>query len=245
MTNLPSGLWVRGILGRNSPSIEGQQRTAWTSILLELSKWMVLAMTIIGASDRHGSSQSMIAIGNLTKLSKSWKALCMMLYAANDRLWNTRWALCILHHRYRRETNDFEINVFFVCHLQLSDIKTINWLSNQNRKKEKKIEWLCLMLLDAISIRYSSIMDRLLRKGSSHWCKDANCMNPFYLLISWFTQKKKHTPSLASRCQCSCDCSSASQNSANTRAVWYLDKPTINTIKNSLWLSVSIIFSLK
>lgn len=172
MTNLPSELWVRGILGRNSPTIEDQQRAAWKSILLESSKWMVLTMTIIGASDRHGSSQSMIAIGNLTKLSNSCETLCMMLHAANDRLWNTRWALLILHHQYRRGTNDFEINVFFVCHLQLSDVKTINWLSNQKIKTKKKIEWLCLMLLDAISIRYSSIMDRLLRKGSSHWCKD-------------------------------------------------------------------------
>ena len=52
--------------------------------LLKLSKWMVLTMTNIGASVHYGSSQSIIAIKNLTKLFKSEKTLCMLLRAVNS-----------------------------------------------------------------------------------------------------------------------------------------------------------------
>ena len=53
--------------------------------LLESNKWMVLMMTNIWASVHYGSSQSMIAIRNLMKLYKSWKAVCILLYEKNGK----------------------------------------------------------------------------------------------------------------------------------------------------------------
>ena len=88
MTVLPFGLfglWVRGVPHGNLPNTASWQRVLLKSFfLLKLSKWMVLTMTNIGASVHYGSSQSIIAIKNLTKLFKSEKTLCMLLRAVNS-----------------------------------------------------------------------------------------------------------------------------------------------------------------